>query len=113
MRISDWSSDVCSSDLRADQRDAADAEARGAAARPEGAARRPAELARLDRPLLPGAARAGARQARLGPHAGGLPLARRQRQIGRASCRGRVCQYVYISVVAAALKTKHQYQLTE
>src|SRR3546814_15591040 len=25
-------------------------------------------------------------------------------QIGRASCRGRVCQYVYISVVAVTLK---------
>src|SRR3546814_20734781 len=27
-------------------------------------------------------------------------------QIGRASCRGRVCQYVYISVVAVSLKQK-------
>src|SRR3546814_19337298 len=27
-------------------------------------------------------------------------------QIGRASCRERVCQYVYISVVAGSLKTK-------
>src|SRR3546814_12411796 len=30
-------------------------------------------------------------------------------QIGRASCTDRVCQYVYISVVAASLqKTKHR-----
>src|SRR3546814_20427202 len=29
-----------------------------------------------------------------------------RRQIGRASCRGRVCQYVYNSVVAVALKNK-------
>src|SRR3546814_16916924 len=29
-----------------------------------------------------------------------------QQQIGRASCRARVCQYVSISVVAASLKTK-------
>src|SRR3546814_12873889 len=28
------------------------------------------------------------------------------RQIGRASCRERVCQYVYISVVAVSLKKK-------
>src|SRR3546814_11410666 len=32
-------------------------------------------------------------------------------KIGRASCRERVCQYVYISVVAASLKKKeHQYR---
>src|SRR3546814_15906802 len=30
----------------------------------------------------------------------------RARKIGRAPCRERVCQYVYISVVAASLKTK-------
>src|SRR3546814_18465094 len=29
------------------------------------------------------------------------------RQIGRASCRERVCQYVSISVVAVSLKTKN------
>src|SRR3546814_18116669 len=28
-------------------------------------------------------------------------------EIGRASCRERVCQYVYISVVAVAVKKKH------
>src|SRR3546814_15098343 len=28
--------------------------------------------------------------------------------IGRASCRERVCQYVYISVVAVSLKKKHK-----
>src|SRR3546814_20726260 len=27
-------------------------------------------------------------------------------QIGRASCRGRVCQYVYVSVVSGTLKNK-------
>src|SRR3546814_11040276 len=30
-------------------------------------------------------------------------------QIGRASCRDRVCQYVYISVFAVSLKKKQQY----
>src|SRR3546814_13511071 len=31
---------------------------------------------------------------------------RKYQQIGRASCRERVCQYVYISVVAVSLKKK-------
>src|SRR3546814_13990492 len=31
-------------------------------------------------------------------------------EIGRASCRERVCQYVYISVVAVSLKKKTQKQ---
>src|SRR3546814_13217709 len=31
-------------------------------------------------------------------------------EIGRASCRGRVCQYVSISVVAVSLKKKTWYQ---
>src|SRR3546814_16935395 len=30
------------------------------------------------------------------------------RQIGRASCRERVCQYVYVSVVAVSLKKKNK-----
>src|SRR3546814_12549213 len=29
-------------------------------------------------------------------------------QIGRATCRGRVCRYVWISVVAVSLKTKNK-----
>src|SRR3546814_19020435 len=33
-------------------------------------------------------------------------------EIGRASCRGRVCTYVYISVVAVRLKKKHKMQIT-
>src|SRR3546814_11342617 len=43
----------------------------------------------------------------------GSPLSRRK--IGRASCRERVCQYVYISVVAVSLKkqnTEKHYQNT-
>src|SRR3546814_16078792 len=31
-----------------------------------------------------------------------------QEKIGRASCRDRVCQYVYISVVAVSLKKKQK-----
>src|SRR3546814_20567587 len=37
-----------------------------------------------------------------------LSPARNGGEIGRASCRERVCQYVEIRVVAVALKTKHK-----
>src|SRR3546814_8246670 len=69
MRISDWSSDVCSSDLRSP----------------------------LDRLL------AGAQQLRRRTVLAHQVVAR---EIGRASCRERVCQYVSISVVAVSLKKK-------
>src|SRR3546814_9271770 len=76
MRISDWSSDVCSSDLRG-----------------LGFARRfavavGADPGRLDRggrgPFAQAARRSGRARAR--DHGPG--------EIGRASCRERVCQYV-------------------
>src|SRR3546814_14552265 len=42
---------------------------------------------------------------------GALPAGRAHGdEIGRASCRERVCQYVYISVVAVALKKKGKTQ---
>src|SRR3546814_981596 len=72
MRISDWSSDVCSSDLplfRAGTR-----RCRGA--------RRPAQLH---------PAGAAAPAVRTGSDRG---AARTASEIGRASCRERVCQYV-------------------
>src|SRR3546814_3363741 len=88
MRISDWSSDVCSSDL--------DDRCRGRRARP--------------RPQSPRAtltARHGAAQPkRTGPPLADAPpkslhctvvsaeLSAPEEQIGRASCRERVCQYV-------------------
>src|SRR3546814_2593170 len=93
MRISDWSSDVCSSDLwpraillnawgTANMRTGGDDIAQALAligARPtwEGASGRVTgfEIVPID-------------------------------QIGRASCRERVCQYVYISVVAVSFKKK-------
>src|SRR3546814_19270757 len=90
MRISDWSSDVCSSDLRC-------------------------ALARLDRidvvfhrriavPRSPVAEdliekRALTRIGVVRPPVG-------IEEIGRASCRERVCQYVESSVVAVSLKKK-------
>src|SRR3546814_18764549 len=123
MRISDWSSDVCSSDLRA---------ARDCGAEPE---EMPAlQIAdRLGLPPLHAEQVGGARHvdieegaphqeiARLGGdilRALGQPLRRdRARQaalapaappveIGRASCRERGCQYVSFSVVAVSLKKK-------
>src|SRR3546814_13166148 len=105
MRISDWSSDVCSSDLAAQAR---------AAASPSPPC---APLIRMTRSASAGASSAptatsGVTALRLLHHA--LQLAAvvqlhadvatanqltldeqlRKRQIGRASCRDRVCQYV-------------------
>src|SRR3546814_16957348 len=70
MRISDWSSDVCSSDLDIG----------------EGA----------------GARRLVGRQRRAVFHAQAPEIG--AQQLGRASCRERVCQYVSISVVAVSVK---------
>src|SRR3546814_13444073 len=103
MRISDWSSDVCSSDLKT-------------------ATRWSSSFGKTTHPGKPVAKgppwRSGGHE-RLGPgHP--LPVDRNQRrcrvgssrqsgrirEIGRASCRERVCQYVSISVVAVSLKKK-------
>src|SRR3546814_20458610 len=100
MRISDWSSDVCSSDLVAPD-DGAVAE---------------------DRLLL---RRIGVPN-RLGDqhHEGRIGMARDAEivlhlvelrgvdghEIGRASCRERVCQYVSISVVAVSFKKKNKHR---
>src|SRR3546814_16423790 len=110
MRISDWSSDVCSSDLRRlkgeerlrlhrlQRRDALEA----------GEEDRGNRLVAMDvhRPV-------DAAFIHRIPHAQHLGAALRRRivpfaveEIGRASCRERVCQYVLISVVAVALKKK-------
>src|SRR3546814_13221834 len=113
MRISDWSSDVCSSDL-----------AGTGSLRPPGRARPlpdPARPVRADgdavRPRRPGAAVAGAgtRPALARPRglarrpARAAAALRRPRAIGRAPCRERVCQYVLISGVAGSLKKKEDY----
>src|SRR3546814_11768966 len=93
MRISDWSSDVCSSDLNAGERRF--------------------RILQQPQPLLQ---RRGARRRQtLDQRSGQIGIARRQRlaralfergKIGRASCRERVCQYVLISVVAVSVKNK-------
>src|SRR3546814_12978054 len=87
MRISDWSSDVCSSDL-------ADA------------------LFLTDLGEFPGDFRGGGGvvdEDRALAHPGeGAVVAEDDAEIGRAACRERVCQYVEISVVAVSLKKKHK-----
>src|SRR3546814_11906525 len=91
VRISDWSSDVCSSDLFT--RHVLVCLHRGRTGR------RGRTLAR--------AVRSHGRRPRAGRLAF-VPEARQSdalgNQIGRASCRERVGQYVYISVVAVSLK---------
>src|SRR3546814_13521069 len=79
MRISDWSSDVCSSDLCA----------LGLERR---AVRNPApEHGRTDQELRAGTARR--RRGGIGQLARRRLLCERPDQIGRASCRESVCQY--------------------
>src|SRR3546814_3224471 len=84
VRISDWSSDVCSSDLAA-----------------EIAAALAAVVCRVTVDALGPASWPRHAEAPRGP------LHRREvagDQIGRASCRERVCQYVSISVADVSLK---------
>src|SRR3546814_5055352 len=99
MRISDWSSDVCSSDL-ADQRRALDRGGHLAVLDQVGLRGREHELAAGDVDLA--AAEIDGVEAAL--HRGDDLL--RLAEIGRASCRESVCQYVEISVVAGSLKKK-------
>src|SRR3546814_16778486 len=97
MRISDWSSDVCSSDLLAP-------------GFPERAAIGGVALRILRDGLCPGPdCRVQALVYSSSPlvqgRAGRIDA---QMEIGRASCRERVCQYVSISVVAVSLKKQHK-----
>src|SRR3546814_14722379 len=105
MRISDWSSDVCSSDLTAARFQA-------------GVGRRRRRSRDSHRCGYQSVLR---RWRSEGVHAGRQLRDERERslgdrgsaydhptEIGRASCRERVCQYVEISVVAVSLKKKKQ-----
>src|SRR3546814_5569532 len=94
MRISDWSSDVCSSDLLAARQRAR------ALPAPLGQHREPDEE-RLERPLVAAAPDQAQAQV-LGDGEAGEDLASLRRvgdaeardvQTGRASCRERVCKY--------------------
>src|SRR3546814_14877973 len=106
MRTSDWSSDVCSSDLHAIAalRDCTRALQRAAHVRFAPDRHSAADVA-FDHSCIfaeqhGSASLAGQRFAQFDER---LPLAL---EIGRASCRERVCQYVSISVVAVLLKKK-------
>src|SRR3546814_13613476 len=90
MRISDWSSDVCSSDLL---------DHRGL---------RPFANLVLNRYLQQ---RDEVAALALLPLFLSARAAVRAQEIGRASCRERVCQYVSISVVAVAFKKKNAHTL--
>src|SRR3546814_12149415 len=99
MRISDWSSDVCSSDLpgpREDRRVGIDAHHLEMGMAP---LRRDGEG--------PGAA-SDVEQTNRRTESGGIEQRALDDSlaIGRASCRERECQYVEISVVAGPLKKK-------
>src|SRR3546814_841544 len=100
MRISDWSSDVCSSDLIG-QDLALDADALD----PRGVG-----FARDRTDLLGERQRDGGARGRIEPDVGWLAIRvagkHRRNEIGRASCRESVCPYVEISVVAVSLKKK-------
>src|SRR3546814_13090638 len=112
MRISDWSSDVCSSDLATGATDAQwikDAQ----------------DIWRSSGKSLPDACdpafAALAAKGGLSPELRWerIELAATQwqpgvmREIGRASCRERVCQYGSISVVAVSLKKKHKKKINK
>src|SRR3546814_6549253 len=90
-RISDWSSDVCSSDLQIALRGLRER----VAARPRGCAigvERPGHH-RVDADLRAVLLRERRRQ-HIEPHLGGGVRRETRIEIGRASCRERVCQYV-------------------
>src|SRR3546814_19100930 len=100
MRISDWSSDVCSSDL-------------SAFAAPTSFPVPHPEMRPSGSEIAPGATFPPAPPSQLDHHP--IRLAFQERQFAtwplalsdrRASCRERVCQYVYVSVGAGSLKTK-------
>src|SRR3546814_14332163 len=102
VRISDWSSDVCSSDLSDRTDTAIETRPRGDGGLGRVKLRRQAIT--IDGILNFHAANdlERGRFSRDGPQ----KLSADFREIGRASCRERVCQYVYISVAAVSLKKK-------
>src|SRR3546814_1830066 len=86
MRISDWSSDVCSSDLPRQGHDVAVGETVRIARRPGDGGLIKAAAAEIVAPV----AERACEQPILPPDRGDG----RNAEIGRASCRERVCQYV-------------------
>src|SRR3546814_19178738 len=85
MRISDWSSDLCSSDLFR--------EIGGRGHAPMGKKRRDRGVPVIGIGGIEGGNTEGRKEFSVG----------RRAKIGRASCRERVCQYVWITGVAVSL----------
>src|SRR3546814_12993312 len=101
MRISDWSSDVCSSDLFCKRC------CSGAPKPcPDGDVVRAVLHSRSAGRLAWRRYAAAGRKSMLRRSQLSFPRSAQGDKIGRASCRERVCQYVKISVAAEALKKK-------
>src|SRR3546814_12317091 len=103
MRISDWSSDVCSSDLGAIRRHLSRRRSRARSGGAGLAARTVQVRALQEGAVEERAARPPHRRTRAD---------RRDGEIGRASCRERVGPYVSISVGAVSLKKKKENETT-
>src|SRR3546814_12751876 len=104
MRISDWSSDVCSSDLAIGRQ-------------PRHIPPSAPELRTQERKIEPGVVRGDRKAGDVWCDVAGNVAEQRRSgdvricdavdvEIGSAACRGRVCQYGLISVVAVSLKQK-------
>src|SRR3546814_15369435 len=102
MRISDWSSDVCSSDLEGVAQVAADQQVVATQAVQhqlgDRGLRRSGDVQRGSATVF----------EVIASQNGAVAQGDGNREIGRASCRERVCQYVSISVVAVSLKKKEK-----
>src|SRR3546814_12750086 len=112
MRISDWSSDVCSSDLGAEHRGQYIVEIMRDTARELADRlhlRRLRDLAleaRFLARILEAEQHRRLAQPAHSDDAHRYRIAALPRETGRASCRERVCQYVSITVVAVSYKQK-------
>src|SRR3546814_19181613 len=103
MRISDWSSDVCSSDLLVLLPD--DGQFFGFQNNSRGKLQRHTSFVFVPAVREASADAADGKASVIGKL---LELLVRSQKIGRASCRESVCQYVYLSVVAVSLKKQVQ-----
>src|SRR3546814_17585201 len=115
MRISDWSSDVCSSDLD-DVAGLAVAVGGIAAHQPYRFLAEKEGRAHVDREEAVPQLRRGFIDAAAVGDAGGVHQAVEAAEallaeIGRASCRDRVCQYVSLSVVAGFIKKQTEMEI--
>src|SRR3546814_11659089 len=107
MRISDWSSDVGSSDLEVVVASGRPNERPPSLSQERGGRPRRGIRARVRRHVLrQRLAREPHEQRRAMVYV--LERIHVGPQIGRASCRDNVCQYVLVSVVAVSLKKKNQ-----